>query len=1166
MLERASACLDSGVRLSLRAQRRAPKSRRLLHSNFWHHAAGDIDLPTCLTSSTCPPRPPPQEITSLQQPTTPSDGPFLDFLYPPHALAFMSRASTTHLDGIWDIRAAHRASAHGLRGYSTATPTSTAIPSPRAQPDEQSLVDDEHTSEPRRTRSDLQPSAPSFQTPHDQLSDLLSRPPGSNVVVQRAWGLYAISTHEDQHNPDLVTTLLIWLHKWPNYASNRRILDLFARLHSQDRSAPTYAVAVAAYLATGRVQDAMALHIDASNSLSGSGHLLGADSLMLYAVRHQDWDMALDVCRRISVKHMLQSPADLSTPSAKSPIGLWTKLVNAAKLDSNLLSLAERYKSTQDGSARAELLELFESIWHILVRFTLHSPKLFTPAARAPSPRAFLRRIFYDVHKLALPSSLIYEDCLLQLARLSGNASVNDLSSIISFVYTHYRLSPAFHPTQGLLSHLLDVWRDERLAFYITGKDRRRSHKTLTTYIHDIEEHHGRLADSNFVTIMDCYARLGDVKDVEDYARRYSSLYDERLENSAKLWPLVYVHAKRANPVDATNQLHRIKPDFGVDPDLRCWNIVIHAYEEANDLEGAVDTLNALLETNLKPDAFTFTPVMNLYAKKGDVDGTSHLLQVAEARDIRSNTHMLNSLIVAHVNNDDLENAQQCLESTIEAVREGKAAGPLTMCFNTILTAHALGRDIESAMKTYQRMKDEKIPLDANTYGALAQALCMFRQTNAAHQIVRSVMRKNKTRPLAFHYTIVMAGYVNQHMYQAALDVFDEMSRAKVRPSKSTRSVYLKAKTLREHHGDARGGDLKYDNMTTSAPLADAIEDFKRLAGIHIMPPPGNQPEPGLRGRSPVTSLDPAFLVFIHGKRRAFEAVEQILATSMPDLSDSGDISKDAPSLELLSAVMSVHFRARDYAEVEKYWKLILSHADYLRASHAERVAELPDVVSFSHGIDAGMIVKGIEPADRKIPPAHRFMLSRPLRFYLASQFSQKTLTASITMTDLISSLLSSGFQFDNRTWNAYIVHLCRCSPPRALLAFSLAEKFLIPNWPGWVKAKSGMVSNRYFGPKKSQRAEDVEYMRNGPGTRYRAHGDLVPQYKTMVYLASALLDLRTREAAGANTISGQGAASAVQQQVGSLREIKEKAPETLNAVQLMPKVNDRLQTKLVRR
>lgn len=1158
MLERASACLDSGVRLSLRTQRRAPKSRRLLHSNFWHHAAGDIDLPICLTSSTCPP--PPQHVTSLQ-PTTPSDGPFLDFLYPAQTLAFMSRASTTHLDRIWDRRAAHRASAHGLRGYSTATP------SPRAQPDEHFLLDDSQRPEPRRTRSDLRPSAPSFQRPRDELSDLISNYPGgpdSDLLIERAWDLYAISTHEDQHNPNLVTCLLTWLHNRPNHASNQRILDLFARLHAQDRSALTYQAAVAAYLAVGRVQDAMALHIDASDSLSD--HLLGADFLMLHAVTHQDWNMALEVYHRIRAKHMLQSPAELSTPSSKSPINLWTKLVGASNLDANLQSLAEHYKSTQDESARAELLELLESIWRIMVRFTLHSAKIFAPAASAPSPRAFLRRTFYDVHKLGLPSPLIYEDCLLQLAYLSGITPVDDISSIVNFVYTHYRLSPAFQPSQRLLSRLIDLWRDERLAFNCVGKDRRKSHKTLTTYIHDMEKYHGRMADSNFVTIMDCYARLGDVKDVENYARRYASLYSEGLENSAKLWPLVYVHAKRANPGDAAKQLHRIKPDFGVDPDLQCWNIVIHAYEEANDLEGAVDTLNALLETNLKPDAFSFTPVMNLYAKEGDADSTSHLLEVAESHDIRSNTHMLNSLVVAHVNNDDLENAQQCLESTIKAVREGKAAGPLTMCFNTILTAHALGRNIESAMKTYQRMKEEMIPLDAKTYGALVQVLCMFRQTNAAHQIVRSVMRNNKVRPLAFHYAIVMAGYVNQQMYQAALDVFEEMSRAKVRPSKSTRAVFLKAKALREHDSDARGGDLKYDNMTTPASLRHVIEDFKRLSGIPVMPPPGNQPEPGFRGKSPATPLDAGFLVFIHGKRRAFEAVKQILATSVPDLPDSGDVSNHAPSLELLTALMSVHFRARDYAEVEKYWKLILSHADYLQASHAEQVAKLPDVVSFSTGVDAGLVVKGMKPAERKIPSAHRFMLSRPLRYYLASQFSQKTLTASTTMTDLISSLLSSGFQFDNRTWNAYIVHLCKCRPPRALLAFSLAEKFLIPNWPGWVNAKSGMVLNRYFGPKKSQRAEDVEYLRNGPGTRYRAHGVLIPQYKTMVYLASALLDLRTREATGASTTSKKGVASAVRQQVGSLREIKEKAPETLNAVQLMPKINDRLQTKLVRR
>ncbi|KAH0017380.1 hypothetical protein KCU84_g18282, partial [Aureobasidium melanogenum] len=43
MLERTSACLDTGVRFSLRQKSLFPKSRRLLHSSFWSTNAPDVD-------------------------------------------------------------------------------------------------------------------------------------------------------------------------------------------------------------------------------------------------------------------------------------------------------------------------------------------------------------------------------------------------------------------------------------------------------------------------------------------------------------------------------------------------------------------------------------------------------------------------------------------------------------------------------------------------------------------------------------------------------------------------------------------------------------------------------------------------------------------------------------------------------------------------------------------------------------------------------------------------------------------------------------------------------------------------------------------------------------------------------------------------------------------
>jgi hypothetical protein len=116
MLERATACLDSGARLSVRCARRASRSNRSLGSTFWNHGAGDLDLAPWATAHTT--QPPLDVHGSTQLPrraskkeqekrvdSPPVESPFLDFLYPPQALALLHRmAIIIQKDGRGEMR------------------------------------------------------------------------------------------------------------------------------------------------------------------------------------------------------------------------------------------------------------------------------------------------------------------------------------------------------------------------------------------------------------------------------------------------------------------------------------------------------------------------------------------------------------------------------------------------------------------------------------------------------------------------------------------------------------------------------------------------------------------------------------------------------------------------------------------------------------------------------------------------------------------------------------------------------------------------------------------------------------------------------------------------------------------------------------------------------
>jgi len=164
----------------------------------------------------------------------------------------------------------------------------------------------------------------------------------------------------------------------------------------------------------------------------------------------------------------------------------------------------------------------------------------------------------------------------------------------------------------------------------------------------------------------------------------------------------------------------------------------------------------------------------------------------------------------------------------------------------------------------------------------------------------------------------------------------------------------------------------------------------------------------------------------------------------------------------------------------------------------------------------------------------------------------------------MIVKLLSQGFRFANRTWNELIVQLCRTSPPRALLAYTLVEKYMMNDWPGWISQRHGAIAQpETVFVKKHIYKEGMQYI----NARYLSREQVIPQYRTMVYLARAMLNVRGLASRGLGDDHNESGESLreLRQQVGTIPEIRQQAPKTLHAVESMPRILDRLQGSLLR-
>ncbi|GAB7359032.1 hypothetical protein MBLNU230_g5104t1 [Neophaeotheca triangularis] len=1236
MLERATACLDSGARLSMRcASKRAAGSKRMLHANFWTHGAGDLEIPPWLATTA---QPPPPDLPlghdsngsgslDVSQGLEPrQEAPFLDFLYPPHALAWAHSVNGQSKER-WKKRKARRLSeglVHNTRQYGSMSTSrnSSRVPeqketqkagddngfpiqyeagSPDSRfsgPEQAHRRSDEGKEAQVLLENDLEPGDAAVDNPPDKVSsstgdgdsqllefgdspadlavhspdrflrlrNLLNRKlPADDLQLHadeaaRAWELYESLDEDTRQRPSIMSDLLQWLSKNRSDAAATHTAWLYRQIPRDEKTLSVYLATLKSFLRRGNYVLAVKLHKEALKNAECGPEI--SEVFFSRMVETEQWRLAMHVQQYHDSVYSYDG-------GNKDKIAdcVWDLLKTMPQLLVKAQSLAVYVRSLQsarafDDRSRKFCVRFFrETMQHGVLKLTTANIKAM--AAHNGLPRKCYRTFIHFVVQHDENSRQLLEETLMHMLTKYPTEIYPHLHHIVVYTYKKYCTMGGL-PSRNIAMSFL-----ERLTRYPKKLIDSKNNLTIESLVKDWKTRFGTLSVDAASLILWYYAREGEVGRVKNYLEQLQSLRPNWAEYSRGLSATIYVHARRADVGKANAAFEHVRQVTlanGQTVDPRCWNILIHAYSRADNLEGALEVLGQMLASNTKPDEYSFHPVLQMYAQRGDAEAIEELLrQYDETVQNKRTTALLASLINAYANTGEVERAEIIMQDTLKGVRSGQITGSMTGPFNIVLTAHSLGRSINEMMRLYNSMRFEGIHLNKYTYAALMRSLCFYRRTDSAWKILRLVMPKENQVPDAFHYALVMAGYTNQGEYAKALDVHRHLVEVRVKPSFSTKMAYIKAKALAEHV-EAR----KYDNaLAVPNPLDNTIKEL-----IDMLPSSTGadfamkQPQIG-KDRSDVDSNVPGayfdFLVFIHGKLRCFESVEKLF-----NLYRSAAGEEAAIPLRLLTALMSSYWRAHDFEEVDRLWNLAKAQANVLAQTApvpnlgvlAEDEAEQEDPLSIEPPEKeiSQPATQQEQPTERSTStyaltptaPARKFLLSHPLRYQMASLALQSRLPDLIKT---VTNLLSHGYTLDNRTWNAFIEHLCRSSPPLTLLAFTLTERFLIPDWPGWRRRKRN--STLAFPPKHIKRIEGLEHIR----ASYLRPGQLLPQYRTLVMLGSALLGLRHSE-----TVGSSGVQKELLEHVGTMRLVREKAPKTLYVVQSMPTVDDQIQRRLLRR
>ncbi|KAF2122385.1 hypothetical protein BDV96DRAFT_563399 [Lophiotrema nucula] len=1119
MLERTATCLESGGRQLLQARKRALRSRRMLHSSFWHHGASDLNLPIWWASAFLPDcavgdiedpaRSGPHATGAARQ-----NGVLLDFLYPERTLAFLQRLSNIGRDAV-DTRRTTRAHTGSIRQFSTTRnrvqKTNTAFST--------STVDQEVEERLRGS------------TAIDALGELMIAE--EKAKEELAWRLYK-TIPESHRSPALQVDFLDYLGSPTKPAHATPIIRVFDTVPIEERRSSSYRIAISAYLMLDMVGPAVRLHEEAaSHAISGD---FGTGLVLARTVQDSRWDLVIRVYE--AFHKLSQEESGNRTPQTQrneqSPLAtLWKRVDNISDVKEKWFKFLRHMRqfrhelqlATREGNASRNLsVELFEATCkHVLATKTPDEDVI----------REFFQDTFRDLRDLDLRMTTFYRIALFEMHAISRYREYSSQPNIFIELYRQFRERaiknplPLNKPGKTILLALLAIHikhGDAESVDNVLG-DWRRFYPNQPGY------------DRVLTRLMAFHAEHGRVDQVEQLFEEYRS-YSTNKVDLYILSRLLFVHARRVDVAATIQHFRRISEEFGLTPDRKCWNILLLVYARADDLDGAMGCLNDFLQTGITPDNFTFGPLLDLCAGRGDIEAFETLYSKAEQFKIpiRNEAVIRTGYVEVFLNASDPEGAHAIAHRMLQEHRVGTLQGSLSVAWNMLIAYHALKGDIRTSRQLYNEMIENAIPVTSWTYGALMRALIEIGQTNAAFKILRRTMPDNNVRVHAFHYALVMTGFLREHQYWLATRAYNHMVRLNVSQTPNSRLKALEVLGREELQALEASGEPRQvsrlkgvEDVMRELLLGDAKSEMAHREPRH------NVFVESRRHNAPESYF--GLLISLYSSQGAYHICKEMFETALSMGSDDPDYE---PPMSLVTALMEAHLQAGEHAEVDKCWELVHSQADNLVKTFEQINTTQPPSIEFDSIMDPA--VKEAHSSS-KVAPNRRQILVKPARIYIRSLLRRPDTNGLQHAQRTFRKMLMYGYVLDAVTWNDFIQMLCLRG--RTLDAFTTCEGYLMPGFPGW----------RYISPHF--------HRHDRPGYTFMEirHWDvvpeaLIPKYKTLVILAGAYARIRRNEDEGRGHDPELG---------GWAREVlMQMTPMTMRAIETMPRVADGVQEQFI--
>ncbi|GBC00795.1 hypothetical protein RclHR1_03980011 [Rhizophagus clarus] len=250
-------------------------------------------------------------------------------------------------------------------------------------------------------------------------------------------------------------------------------------------------------------------------------------------------------------------------------------------------------------------------------------------------------------------------------------------------------------------------------------------------------------------------------------------------------------------------------------PDIYSYVPLIHQLAQHERVDEALELIEEIREQEAHPNVVAYNVFAKVYNMASKYEQTNQIIENMLKQNIQPNTLTFNQLINACSKVGNIDLALRIIKKMSDLNIQ-----PNEYIYSSMIEMFSNLSDINKAFQTCQLMIKSGIEPNVRIYNALISLFAEKRDTNGAYLLFHE-MRRFGLSPDSYTYTSLINAYVKASDINTAEKIFSEMEKARIEPSTTTYNVFMSyyvkkknIKQLRHLFNEIIRRNIQPDNFT----------------------------------------------------------------------------------------------------------------------------------------------------------------------------------------------------------------------------------------------------------------------------------------------------------------------------------------------------------------